>query len=224
MHERSTTNTSNGSVYRYYDPATGQFISSDPLVDVTGQPYAYVGGDPVNEVDPLGLWGWNPISDITQAAGDVGHFVVTHKKAIEVGAGVVLGVAAAATGVGAIVEGATLTGVLLGAGSVAAGLGATALDYGPCVNGHDTAACVGLGLGASGAFAGTFGLAGAGLVLGGVIAEDSLTAALLGGIGAFGWNVGIAADSDRFRTPIPVDSGHPFRGFRTPPGGRLALA
>lgn len=41
--------------HRYYDPATGQFISSDPLVDVTGQPYAYATDDPVNNTDPTGL-------------------------------------------------------------------------------------------------------------------------------------------------------------------------
>jgi RHS repeat-associated protein len=39
---------------RYYDPATGQFLSVDPLVDETGQPYAYTGDDPVNRVDPSG--------------------------------------------------------------------------------------------------------------------------------------------------------------------------
>lgn len=43
------------SVGRYYDPATGQFLSVDPLVDETGQPYAYTGDDPVNGVDPSGL-------------------------------------------------------------------------------------------------------------------------------------------------------------------------
>ncbi|HUC03956.1 MAG TPA: RHS repeat-associated core domain-containing protein, partial [Acidimicrobiales bacterium] len=42
-------------VNRYYDPATGQFLSVDSLVDETGQPYAYTGDDPVNGVDPLGL-------------------------------------------------------------------------------------------------------------------------------------------------------------------------
>ena len=35
-------------VHRYYDPATEQFLSVDPLADVTGTPYAYTGGDPVN--------------------------------------------------------------------------------------------------------------------------------------------------------------------------------
>ena len=39
---------------RYYSPATGQFLSLDPLVDGTGQPFAYVGNDPVNQADPSG--------------------------------------------------------------------------------------------------------------------------------------------------------------------------
>ncbi len=42
-------------IHRYYDPATAQFLSSDPLVDVTGQPYSYAGNDPVNGSDPSGL-------------------------------------------------------------------------------------------------------------------------------------------------------------------------
>jgi RHS repeat-associated protein len=47
---------------RYYDPTTGQFLSVDPLVDETGQPYAYASDNPVDGVDPNGLgvpgWGW----------------------------------------------------------------------------------------------------------------------------------------------------------------------
>jgi RHS repeat-associated protein len=39
---------------RYYDPGTGQFLNVDPLVDETGQPYAYTGDDPVNGTDPSG--------------------------------------------------------------------------------------------------------------------------------------------------------------------------
>jgi RHS repeat-associated protein len=42
-------------VNRYYDPATGQFLSVDPLVDETGTPYAFTDGDPVNGSDPNGL-------------------------------------------------------------------------------------------------------------------------------------------------------------------------
>jgi hypothetical protein len=41
-------------VGRYYDPQTGQFLTVDPLVDTTGQAYAYVAGDPVNGQDPNG--------------------------------------------------------------------------------------------------------------------------------------------------------------------------
>ena len=42
-------------VGRYYDPATGQFLSVDPLVEQTGQAYAYTGDNPVNAIDPLGM-------------------------------------------------------------------------------------------------------------------------------------------------------------------------
>ncbi len=40
---------------RFYDPATGQFMSVDPLVGVTGQAYSYASGDPLNRVDLFGL-------------------------------------------------------------------------------------------------------------------------------------------------------------------------
>jgi len=40
---------------RYYDPASYQFLSIDPKVGTTLQPYAFVGGDPLNDTDPLGL-------------------------------------------------------------------------------------------------------------------------------------------------------------------------
>jgi hypothetical protein len=42
-------------VARYYDPATGQFLSIDPDVAQTEAPFDYTGDDPVNEVDPTGL-------------------------------------------------------------------------------------------------------------------------------------------------------------------------
>jgi hypothetical protein len=40
---------------RYYDPTTDQFISVDPDVSTTDQPYAFTGDDPLNGSDPLGL-------------------------------------------------------------------------------------------------------------------------------------------------------------------------
>ena len=43
-------------INRYYDPGTGQFLSVDPAVSQTGQPYSYADGNPVNTTDPNGLW------------------------------------------------------------------------------------------------------------------------------------------------------------------------
>ncbi len=42
---------------RYYDPATGQFLTRDPLSSVTREPYGYVGNNPINVIDPTGLGG-----------------------------------------------------------------------------------------------------------------------------------------------------------------------
>jgi RHS repeat-associated protein len=41
-------------INRYYDPATGQFLSVDPEVDQTLAPYAYTSGNPVSQTDPTG--------------------------------------------------------------------------------------------------------------------------------------------------------------------------
>ena len=40
---------------RSYDPASGQFLTRDPVEEVTRQAYAYAGDDPVNDTDPTGL-------------------------------------------------------------------------------------------------------------------------------------------------------------------------
>jgi uncharacterized protein RhaS with RHS repeats len=40
---------------RYYDPVTGEFVTVDPEIATTEQPYSYVGDDPVNRSDPSGL-------------------------------------------------------------------------------------------------------------------------------------------------------------------------
>jgi RHS repeat-associated protein len=41
---------------RFYDPATAQFLTSDPAGGITGQPYGYADGDPLNYDDPSGDW------------------------------------------------------------------------------------------------------------------------------------------------------------------------
>jgi len=44
---------------RYYDPATGQFASQDPLISTTREPYGYVRNNPTSGSDPSGLcWPW----------------------------------------------------------------------------------------------------------------------------------------------------------------------
>ncbi|HUC14776.1 MAG TPA: RHS repeat-associated core domain-containing protein [Acidimicrobiales bacterium] len=59
--ERSSTsqvrhNAFGVCVARWYDPGTGQFMSVDPDLAETDQPYAYAADDPVNEGDPSGLY------------------------------------------------------------------------------------------------------------------------------------------------------------------------
>ncbi len=51
------TDPDTGLVYlraRDYDPATAQFLTVDPLVDQTRQPYAYVASNPLTRTDPTG--------------------------------------------------------------------------------------------------------------------------------------------------------------------------
>ncbi len=75
-------------LYRYYDPSTGQFLSVDPLVGVTGQAYQYSYDDPVNETDPTGLGpclfgiclGFHPgnaLKGLANFAAGLGNFAVS---------------------------------------------------------------------------------------------------------------------------------------------------
>ena len=52
---------------RWYDPATGQFISVDALVGITDQPYEYAGSDPVNAGDPSGMCECTVLANAAQA-------------------------------------------------------------------------------------------------------------------------------------------------------------
>jgi RHS repeat-associated protein len=53
------TDAETGFIYlkaRYYDPATAQFLTVDPMIDTTGTPYSYAAGNPLNANDPSGQW------------------------------------------------------------------------------------------------------------------------------------------------------------------------
>jgi RHS repeat-associated protein len=62
---------------RYYSPVLERFISEDPVEYVGGfNFYSYVGGDPVNRVDPLGLC-WIYKQSTGSISSDRGGIVVT---------------------------------------------------------------------------------------------------------------------------------------------------
>lgn len=75
-------------INRYYDPATGQFLSVDPLVGLTQQPYQYVGDNPLNETDTLGLCsGW--LGCITHYVAEGAEYTAIGATTVAIGATVV---------------------------------------------------------------------------------------------------------------------------------------
>lgn len=142
---------------RYYDPATGQFLTVDPAIVVSRSPYGFVGMNPIGTYDPLGLWGWNPISDITQAASDTGSFVGQHWRGIAqgvvIGAGAV-GATACVVATAGICGGVIGTIATVGAIGGATGSAVYGLSSGPhTVTGYAES----FGLGGVGAVATLFG-------------------------------------------------------------------
>ena len=113
-------------VHRYYDPATGTFLSVDPLVAFTQTPYSYAGDNPLNAIDPLGLTWWNP----TTWSGKTWDTIAV----------VAGGVALAATGVGVLAD-VGIIGAEAGAGLVTAA-SYTAVGGGLVTAGIDGFGCV----------------------------------------------------------------------------------
>lgn len=59
---------------RYYDPATGQFLTTDPIEDVTGDSYGYAGGNPIMNTDPTGLDWRESVATASAGFGDAISF------------------------------------------------------------------------------------------------------------------------------------------------------
>ncbi len=136
---------------RYYDPATGQFLTRDPIEATTREAYGYVGGNPLNRVDPSGLC-WGPTCIVEDVAGavDAGwdttggravSYVNDHKVGIMQGGAMVLAVAAVPASGG--------TSLALGVGALGLSTGAELLDNKPCKSKRVTQSLAigGMGLG-----------------------------------------------------------------------------
>jgi RHS repeat-associated protein len=70
---------------RVYDPATGVFLSRDPLNILTREAYGYVAGNPLQGTDPTGLWGWDDTIGFVGALNEVSSAVSVVSGAVLAG-------------------------------------------------------------------------------------------------------------------------------------------
>ncbi|WP_392668348.1 RHS repeat-associated core domain-containing protein [Streptomyces sp. LN785] len=91
------TDAETGLIYlraRYYDPATALFLTVDPEIDNTLEAYAYVDDNPLNLIDPTGMFGWGSVTGFIHKHASV----ISHVNAIATAAtAVAAGVGAACT-------------------------------------------------------------------------------------------------------------------------------
>jgi hypothetical protein len=193
------------AINRYYDPATGEFISVDPDVGETGQPFAYANDDPVNGIDPDGLdcgffsFACAAYDATAGAVRNTGSFIYHHPLQTT---GLILGALSIATGVGALAGGVEIAsiGVDLSAtaagtiSAVAGGIG-SAIDIPGCVS-HDALSCLAVGFNGLGAALSGFG----------VLSNEGALGAFLGGFGINLGLTGFTLDAFEFLVSI-LDSG-----------------
>jgi RHS repeat-associated protein len=83
--------------FRYYSPALGRYVSRDPVSFLEGPNlYLYVGNDPVNRADPLGLW-WKAAVSVLAGVAVAAAVVLTAPVSVPA---LALAAGAAALGVG----------------------------------------------------------------------------------------------------------------------------
>ena len=74
-----------GAVHAFYNPKQGRWLSREPLGEAGSiNLYEYVGGNPVNYIDPLGLWTFGfglSVSANTIGAGGMAGFQVAFSHA-----------------------------------------------------------------------------------------------------------------------------------------------
>jgi RHS repeat-associated protein len=167
------TSSDTGLIYmraRTYDPTTDQFLSVDPFVALTGEPYSYAEDDPINKYDPSGRCGLVCVGGIVPG-----------------GVALATGVGEVAIGGGAIAEG-TLAGI-----SFVSGASASVIDTKECVGGSGIS-CVGAGAG----FIATGGAGlSLGVLSGNAAAGATAIGLSFGGIGFLGDTAGALASTVR---------------------------
>jgi len=143
---RGTTCASKVAVARYYDPSTAQFLTRDPIEPITQQPYQYANGDPLDQIDPLGLCGhWYDVAcQVGSAATAVGGAIVNNAGTLST---VASGLATVAYATCAVTGGAGC-GVGLALSTTSTVLSGVA-TYNACVNGNGSCAASAVSLGLS---------------------------------------------------------------------------
>jgi RHS repeat-associated protein len=148
------TSADTGLIYlraRVYDPATAQFLTVDPIANLTRAPYNYASDNPLNYTDRTGLCSIVPGSSencFSEVSGAIISGIESVAQNPVQAGGVVLGGVAVASGVGEVVAGGTVVaeGTLGGISAVSGFVGA-GLDAKGCASGSGIS-CVGAGVGA----------------------------------------------------------------------------
>lgn len=187
-------------INRYYDPTTDQFLSIDPDVAETNQPYVFTNDDPLNAEDPLGLSGIDPCTNTKKSCTS------QDKKAeaslIAAAKSLVHAVSVVATHPGDVVTAVAIGACIAGSGGLCAGLTIAALgarvvqrsEEGVPLNSPSNYLDVGI-------TTASFGLLSGPVELGAGAVDDSATASIILRIHAslpsiFGWVTGIATQRD----------------------------